>query len=255
MSSPDPVPDLTEPAPLKGRTTVVEPSRVERSIARRNAEVRATVPDLELSADVDATGLLADTARGCSSSAVVVRACAQALRAHPRANAAYRDGRYELYSRVNVAVTVPTEHGWLSPTLLDADTKSLGALDAELAALTARAVAGELTPPELAGATFTVSDLGPWRVSRPSAFVAAPQAAALAAGAVQAVPVVRDGMVVPGNLMTVTLACDSRILFGVHAARLLGAVADALEGDVLGQAGVAGQPGVQPGGGSGQPAA
>lgn len=249
MSSTDSLPDLADPAPLKGRTTILAPSRAERSIARRTAEVRATVPDLELSADVDAAGLLAASARGCSPTAVLVRACAQALRAHPRANAAYRDGRYELYSRVNVAVTVPTQDGWLSPTLLDADTKSLETLNAELERLTARALSGELTPPELAGATFTVTDLGPWRVSRASAFVAAPQAAALAAGAVRAVPVIRDGAVVPGHRMTLTVACDSRILFGVHAARLLEAVVDALE------AGASGQGGAQPGATPGQPAA
>ncbi|MEO8967804.1 MAG: 2-oxo acid dehydrogenase subunit E2 [Solirubrobacteraceae bacterium] len=235
MSSTESVPDAADPAPLKGQTTIVEPSRVERSIARRTAEVRATVPDLELSADVDATGLLAATAGGCAPTAVLVRACAQALRSHPRANAAYRDGHYELYSRVNVAVTVFTEDGWLSPTLIDADTRTLEALDAELIGLSARAAAGELTPPELAGATFTLTDLGPWRVSRPSAFVAAPQAAALAAGAVQSVAVVRDGAVVPGDRVTLTLACDSRILFGVHAARFLGAVADALEAGAPGQ--------------------
>ncbi len=248
MSSIESAPGAAGPAPLKGQTTIVEPSRAERSIARRTAEVRATVPDLELSADVDATGLRAATASGRSPAAVLARACAQALRAHPRANAAYRDGRYELYSRVNVAVAVATEDGWLSPTLLDADTKSLAALDAELSGLAARAVAGELTPPELAGATFTVTDLGAWRVSRPSGFVAAPQAASLVAGAVQAVAVVRDGVVVPGHRMTLTLACDSRILFGVHAARFLGAVADALEIGAPGQHGaleqrVPGQPG------------
>jgi pyruvate dehydrogenase E2 component (dihydrolipoamide acetyltransferase) len=237
MSGTDAVPQTTDPAPLKGQTTIVEPSRAERSVARRTAEIRATVPDLELSADVDASALLAATTAGASSAAVLVRACAQALRAHPRANAAYRDGRYELYSRVNVAVTVPTDDGWLSPTLLDADTKPLTALDAELAALRARAGSGELTPPELAGATFTVTDLGPWRVSRPAAFVATPQAAGLAAGAMQAVPVVRDGAVEPGHRMTLTLAADSRILFGVHAARFLGAVADALEGGAPGQPG------------------
>src|SRR5664279_3632091 len=127
MSRTDPVPLTADPSPLKGQTTIVEPSRAERSIARRTAEVRATVPDLELSAEVDASALLVATAAGASPAAVLVRACAQALRAHPRANAAYRDGRYELYSRVNVAVTVPTEDGWLSPTLLDADTKPLEA--------------------------------------------------------------------------------------------------------------------------------
>lgn len=218
-----------DPTPLKGETTIVEPTRSERSIARRSAEVRATVPDLELGAELDAAGLLAATeSHGCAPAAVLVWAAARALRAHPRANAAYRDGRYELYSRVNVAVTVATEDGWSSPTVLDADTKPLTALDAELTELTARAMAGELTPPELAGATFTVTDLGPWGVTRPGVLVVPPQAAALAAGAVQAAAVVRDGAVVAGHRIALTLACDSRILFGGHAAALLGAIAGEL---------------------------
>ena len=218
-----------DPTPLKGSTTVVEPTRTERAIARRTAEVRATVPDFELSSEVDAAGLIAATAaHGCSALAVLVGACATALRAHPRANAAYRDGRYELYSRVNIAVTVPTADGWTAPTVLDADTRTLPELDADLAELSARAAAGELTPPELAGATFTLTDLGPWGVGRPGTFVVPPQAAALAAGAIEAVPVVAGDTIVPGHRVTLTLASDSRILYGVHAAAFLRSVADAL---------------------------
>ena len=218
-----------DPTPLKGSTTVVDPTRTERAIARRTAEVRATVPDFELSTEVDAAGLIAATRiHGCSALAVLVRACATALRAHPRANAAYRDGRYELYSRVNIAITVPTADGWTAPTVLDADTRTLAELDADLVQLTARAEAGELTPPELAGATFTLTDLGPWGVGRPSTFVVPPQAAALAAGAVEAVPVVAGDAIVPGHRVTLTLASDSRILYGVHAAAFLGTIAEAL---------------------------
>ncbi|MGI9184892.1 MAG: 2-oxo acid dehydrogenase subunit E2 [Solirubrobacteraceae bacterium] len=214
---------------LKGDTKVLEPSRAERAIARRTAETRATVPDLELGAEVDIAPALAAAAdQGCSLAAVLVRSCALALRATPRANAAYRDGRYELYSRVNVAVTVATDDGYASPTLLDADTKPLPTLDAELALLTGRARTGELTPPELAGATFTLTDLGPWGVDRPGTLVSAPQAAALAAGAVRTVPVVSNGAVVPGQVLSLTLACDSRILFGVHAARFLANVCEQL---------------------------
>ena len=96
------------PRPLKGETTVVEPSRAERAIARRTAEVRATVPDLELRRR-RRRGRAAR--RGRPTDAYARPPCwsapaRTALRAHPRANAAYRDGRYELYSRVNVAVTV-----------------------------------------------------------------------------------------------------------------------------------------------------
>jgi pyruvate dehydrogenase E2 component (dihydrolipoamide acetyltransferase) len=214
---------------LKGDTTVLEPTRAERAIARRTAETRATVPDLELGAEVDiAPALAAAAGQDCSLAAVLVRACALALRASPRANAAYRDGRYELYSRVNVAVTVATEDGYASPTLLDADTKLLPTLDAELTTLTDRARTGELTPPELAGATFTLTDLGPWGVDRPGTLVSPPQAAALAAGAVRTVPVVREGAVVAGQVLSLTLACDARILFGVHAARFLANVCQQL---------------------------
>jgi pyruvate dehydrogenase E2 component (dihydrolipoamide acetyltransferase) len=214
---------------LKGDTTVLEPTRAERAIARRTAETRATVPDLELGAEVDiAPALAAAAAQDCSLAAVLVRACALALRASPRANAAYRDGRYELYSRVNVAVTVATEDGYASPTILDADTKPLPTLDAELMTVTERARTGELTPPQLAGATFTLTDLGPWGVDRPGTLVSPPQAAALAAGAVRTVPVIHEGAVVPGQALSLTLACDSRILFGVHAARFLANVCEQL---------------------------
>lgn len=214
---------------LKGDTTVLEPTRAERAIARRTAETRATVPDLELGAEVDiAPALATAAAQDCSLAAVLVRACALALRASPRANAAYRDGRYELYSRVNVAVTVATEDGYASPTILDADTKPLPTLDAELTTLTERARTGELTPPQLAGATFTLTDLGPWGVDRPGTLVSPPQVAALAAGAVRTVPVIREGAVVPGQALNLTLACDSRILFGVHAARFLANVCEQL---------------------------
>ena len=100
----------SELSSLKGEVRVDEPDRVGRSIARRSAETRATVPDLELAADVDAGAALAlARERGCSLTAVLVRACAGALAQSPRANAAYRDGRYELYSRVNVGVTFHAE--------------------------------------------------------------------------------------------------------------------------------------------------
>ena len=206
------------------------PSRAELAIARRNAEIRATVPDLELATDAAATAALAlAEQRDCSLTAVLARACAVALSEHPRANAAYRDGHYELYSRVNVAVVVQTDDGYVAPTLLDADGKSLRQLGAELEAAVARARAGELRPPELAGATFTLTDLGAYGIARASALVAAPQAAAIAAGAVRSVPVVRDGELVAGQTIALTLACDARILFGAHAAAFLARVAELVE--------------------------
>jgi pyruvate dehydrogenase E2 component (dihydrolipoamide acetyltransferase) len=229
VESPTPIPAAAPGLALKGETTVVEPDRAARAIARRSAEIRATVPDLELSVDVDAAPLL-DAARrhGCSTTAVLIATCAWALRQVPRANGAYRDGHYELYSRVNVAVLIETDDGQTPATLLDADDKPLGQLDDELGRLTERARRGELTPPEQAGATFTVSDLGPSGIHRGGALVIAPQAAALTAGAIHAQPVVRDGAVVAGHELALTLACDHRILFGAQAARFLAAIGQRL---------------------------
>jgi pyruvate dehydrogenase E2 component (dihydrolipoamide acetyltransferase) len=222
-------PPAAEPG-LKGVSSVREPSRAERTVGRRTAEARATVPDLELGADVNAEpALAAADAAGCSFTAVLVAACAAALREHPRANAAYRDGRFELYSRVNVAVTVATEDAYLAPTVLDADTKSLQVLEAELSELSARTRAGDLTPPQTAGATFTLSDFGSQGVHRAGALITPPQAAAMAAGAVREVAAVRDGSVIAGHAVSLTLACDSRILFGAAAARFLAAIAGRLE--------------------------
>jgi pyruvate dehydrogenase E2 component (dihydrolipoamide acetyltransferase) len=223
--------DADAGASLKGRTTVEEPDRAARAIARRSAEIRATVPDLELSVDVDAAGLLEVAQRqGCSTTAVLISACATALREFPHANAAYRDGRYELYSRINVALTIHTAGSQVAATVLDADARSLPELDRELVRLRDRARTGGLTPPEQAGATFTLSDLGEYGIHRGAALVVPPQAGAFTAGAIRALPVLRGGVVVPGHELTLTLTCDHRILFGARAAALLARVAELVEG-------------------------
>ena len=216
-------------AGAKGEVRIEEPSAAERAIARRAAEARATVPDLELRADVDmAQALELRDSQGHSIPAILVRACALALRAVPRANGAYRDGRFELYSRVNIGIVVADEHTYLIPTVFDADQKSLADLTDEIERVTGAARAGELEPPAYAGATFTLSDVGALGVSASTIVVNSPQAAALAAGAIREAPVVRDGAIHPGHLMTITLACDHRILYGSHAARVITEIAGAL---------------------------
>ena len=212
---------------LKGETTVEEPDRAARAIARRSAEIRATVPDLELSTDADAAGLLDRAAReGVATTAVLLSACAAALRDFPRVNGAYRDGRYERYARVNVGILIQTADSQVTATILDADAKSLSELDAELTRLGQRALSGELTPPEQAGATFTLSDLGQLGVHRAAGLVAPSQAAILTAGAIRDVPVVRDGTVSAGHQLTLTLTTDHRIVYGAQAAGFLGRVVE-----------------------------
>ena len=216
---------------LKGETHLQEPDRIAGAIARRAAEIRATVPDLELGVDVDAEPALALAgAEGYSLTAILVHAAATALRELPWGNAAYRDGRFERYDRVNVGVVVTTEDSLIVPAVLDADAKSMSELTEELERLAARARSGELTPPEQAGTTFTLSDFTGLAAHRITPMITAPQAAALTAGAIRREPVVAaDGTVVAGRVMTLTLACDHRILFGERAARLLARIAELVQ--------------------------
>jgi pyruvate dehydrogenase E2 component (dihydrolipoamide acetyltransferase) len=208
----------------RGESEVVEPTQAERALARRVAESRATVPDLELGVEVEMSASVA-LAQGIGTTAVLLRACALALQEHPRANAAYRDGRFELYSSINVGVLMPAA----TPTVFDAADKPLADLHAELESLTGRAERGELRPPELSGATFTLADLGPLGIDRPGIVITPPHAAAVAAGTIREAAVTRGGAIVPGLMMQLTLAADQRILNGVHAARFLGRIKQLLE--------------------------
>jgi pyruvate dehydrogenase E2 component (dihydrolipoamide acetyltransferase) len=209
----------------RGETRVEEPTRGQRTIARRAAESRATIPDIDLAVEVDMTaGLALQRARACSLLALLIKACALALREVPRANGAYRDGHFELYSRVNIGLVVASGDALSIPVVFDADGKPLPELTEEAEHLTARAARGELTPPELSGATFTLFDVGAHGIASASPVIVPPHAAAVAAGAVRDTAAVQAGAVVPGQAMTLTLAADHRILYGEQACRFLTAI-------------------------------
>lgn len=219
---------------VKGEVHVLAPRRWEQAVARRSAEARATVPDLELATEVDAARSLELAAEhGCGLTAILVRACAVALREHPRANSAYRDGNFELYSRINIGLVVAEEDAYTVPTLFDADRQDLSPLAAELERVTEGARAGELSSPSLSGATFTLWDLGPLGVAQATPLVVPPQAAAVSVGAVREVPVIRNATVAPGRVMTITLCCDHRILYGSQAAGFLHCIKTLLEEGTL----------------------
>jgi pyruvate dehydrogenase E2 component (dihydrolipoamide acetyltransferase) len=223
----------------KGTVTTEQLSRTQQTIARRMAESKATVPDFHVSTEVDMAAAVAlreqlkalarDTHPAPSYNDLVVKAAALALREFPRANGAYKDGRFESYERVNVGIAVATEDALIVPTIFDADQKSLGEIAAEARALAARVRSGAITPPELSGGTFTVSNLGMFGVTEFTAIVNAGQAGILAVGALREVPVVLGGVVVPGKRMTLTLVADHRILYGADAARVLARIRALLE--------------------------
>jgi pyruvate dehydrogenase E2 component (dihydrolipoamide acetyltransferase) len=160
---------------------------------------------------------------------MVVKACALALRSFPQANGAYRDGRLELYSRVNVGVAVAARDALVVPTVFDADRKGLREIAADSRSLAGKVRDGSITPPELSGGTFTVSNLGMYGVTNFSAVINAPQAAILAVGAITEKPVVRDGEITTAHMLGVTLACDHRILYGAPAAGFLARIRSLLE--------------------------
>jgi pyruvate dehydrogenase E2 component (dihydrolipoamide acetyltransferase) len=237
---PPPPSTVTESGTAKGDVTVQELTRTQSVIARRMAESKATVPEFTLSAEVDMEAAVALRAQlkavaGAEGAAtpsyndMVVKACAIALREHPRANGAYRDGRFELYSRVNVGVAVAARDSLVVPTVFDADRKSLGEIAHETRTLAERVRAGAVTPPELSGGTFTVSNLGMFGIQSFTAVINPAQAAILAVGEITPRPVVRDGEIVPRHTMSVTLACDHRILYGAVAAEFLGRIRRLLE--------------------------
>lgn len=230
----------SSPAPTasaKGDVAIHEPTRLQRTVSRRMAESKATVPDFSLELDVDMTlcielreRLKAQTDRAPSFNDMVVKASALALRDHPRVNGAYRDGKFEAYSRVNVGFAVAADDALVVPVVHDADQKSLGEISRQALRLIERVRDGSVTPPELSGGTFSVSNLGMYGIERFTAIVNPPQAAILAVGALTKKPAVDErGRVVARDLMTLTLICDHRILYGADGAQFLAQVRELLE--------------------------
>jgi pyruvate dehydrogenase E2 component (dihydrolipoamide acetyltransferase) len=234
-----PAPAAADPAEFgaKGPVEVIEPNRTQQLIARRMASAKATIPEFQVTVDVDAEAAfeLREQLRGQadplpSLNDLVIKACALALRAHPGVNAAYVDGHFERYGRVNVGVAVASEGTLVVPTVFDADTKSLTEIAVATRSLAAKVRDATVTPPELAGATFTVSNLGMFGVARFAAVINPPQAAILAVGAAKPRAVVgADGAVTARRVMELTISADHRIVYGADAADFLGTVRKRLE--------------------------
>jgi pyruvate dehydrogenase E2 component (dihydrolipoamide acetyltransferase) len=227
------------PAPAgNGAGQARELTRIQQVIVQRMSEARDTVPDFQVQTEVAmdrALGLRAELKANCietvpSLNDFVVRAAALALREHPLANGSFRDGRIQLHSHINVGIAVATEGALIVPTIRDADRQSIGEIATESSRLAERVRDGSVTPAELSDGTFTVSNLGMFGMTAIVPVVNVPQAAILGVGAVRAVlGRNEDGAIVDRHLMTLTLSCDHRILYGADAARFLAAIKDLLE--------------------------
>jgi pyruvate dehydrogenase E2 component (dihydrolipoyllysine-residue acetyltransferase) len=223
----------------KGGSTFAEPTRLQAVIARRMAEAKATVPHFQVETEVRMDAAIALRAQlkevageepAPSFNDLIVKAAATALRRHPKANGSYRDARFELHERVNVGIAVAAEDALVVPTIADADRKSLAEIGRESRRLAQRVRSGEVTPPELAGGTFTVSNLGMFGMTAIYPVINLPQAAILGVGTTRQL-LLRgdDGEIEDAALMTLTLSCDHRILYGAEAAEFLREVKVLLE--------------------------
>jgi pyruvate dehydrogenase E2 component (dihydrolipoamide acetyltransferase) len=224
-------------AGAKGEVQVQELTRLQQTVSRRMAESKATAPDFSIALTVDMTAAVELRARlkqisdpVPSFNDMVVKACANALREHPRVNGAYRDGKFELYDRVNVGIAVAAMDALVVPTIFDADQKSLGQIARDARDVIGKVKDKTVTPPELSGGTFTVSNLGMFGIEHFTAIINPPQAAILTVGKLAKQPAVDDkGKVVARDQMTLTLVCDHRILYGADGAEFLARVKDLLE--------------------------
>ena len=237
-AAPAPAPARTPAPDGNGEGQVRELTRIQQVIVKRMSEARDTVPDFQVQTEAAmdrALGLRAELkASGVeavpSLNDFVVRAAALALREHPLANGSFRDGRIQLHSHINVGIAVAAQGALIVPTIRDADRQSIGEIATQSRRLAERVRDGSVTPAELADGTFTVSNLGMFGMTAIVPVVNVPQAAILGVGAVREVLARNDdGAIIDRHLMTLTLSCDHRILYGADAARFLAAIKELLE--------------------------
>jgi pyruvate dehydrogenase E2 component (dihydrolipoamide acetyltransferase) len=241
---PPPAPARPAPASVQHRDTARgepetrTPSRVQQVIAQRMVAAHTTIPSFEVETEVamdEAVALRARLKDIAGDQAVpslndlVIKACGLALRGHARVNASYVDGQFQLHPRINVGFAVATEDALIVPTLDDADAKSLAVIAAQTRRLTERARSGEITPAELAGATFTVSNLGMYGMTAIRPVINPPQVAILGIGATRQMLARAGAEIVDRTVATLTLSSDHRILYGADAARFLADVRALLE--------------------------
>jgi pyruvate dehydrogenase E2 component (dihydrolipoamide acetyltransferase) len=221
--SADPAPQFEDP---RGEPEREKPSRIQRAIAARMLEVKTTVPEFSVADQIDMAPLL-ELRRGWegeerpSVNDFIVKAAALTLREHPTLNGSWTDEGIERYPRINVGIAVAAPGMLMVPTIFDADKLSLADLARESKRLATAVRERTISPAELGGGTFSVSNLGMFGIADFEAIVAAPQAAILAVSAAREVPVVKDRALAPGIVMSARLACDHRLVYGADAASFM----------------------------------
>ncbi len=211
-------------------------SQMRKVIAKRLAESKFTAPHFYLTMSIDMDAAVAGRAKMNETSKVkisfndlVLKACAVALKQHPAVNSSWLGDKIRTNYDINIGVAVAVEDGLLVPVVRAADTKSLSQIGTEVKELAQKAKDKKLQPSEWEGNTFTISNLGMFGIDEFTAIINPPDACILAVGGISQVPVVKNGSVVPGNVMKVTLSCDHRVVDGATGSAFLQTLKSLLE--------------------------
>ena len=208
---------------------LVPMSSMRRAIARMTQESFQTAPHFYLTLEADAASLLNDRPEGISVTHCLVKASGLALHEFPQMRAQVEGDAFAIPHAVNVGLITAVEGGLVVPVIRDADQRSLAEIAETVRSLVDGARAGKLSADDASGAGFSITNLGMYDIETFHAIIHAPEAAILAVGAIVEKPVVKDGQVVPGMRMTLTLSCDHRVVDGVIAAQFLGRLKKLLE--------------------------
>jgi len=214
-------------------------SQMRKVIAKRLAESKFSAPHFYLTLDIDMDNAIStresmNSIEGIkvSYNDMVIKACALALREHPKVNSSWLGDVIRKNDHVHIGVAVAVEEGLLVPVVRFADGKELTSIGAEVKELAIKAKTKKLQPAEWEGNTFTISNLGMFGIEEFTAIVNPPDSCIMAVGGIKQVPVVKDGNVVPGNVMKITLSCDHRVVDGASGAAFLNTFKNLMENPV-----------------------
>lgn len=220
--------------------TEEELSQMRKTIAKRLAESKFSAPHFYLTMEIDAMELIKirETVNAVASAKIsfndfVIKAVAAALREHPKVNSSWLGDKIRFNKHIHIGVAVAVEEGLLVPVVRFADTKTLSQIAGEVKDLAEKAKSKKLQPKDWEGNTFTISNLGMFGIEEFTAIINPPDACILAVGGIKETPVVKDGKIVPGAVMKVTLSCDHRAVDGATGADFLQTLKALLENPVL----------------------
>jgi len=211
-------------------------SQMRKVIAKRLAESKFSAPEFYLTMEINMDKAVESRAKineiapvKISFNDMVLKACAVALKQHPKVNSAWMGDKIRVNHHVNIGVAVAVEEGLLVPVVRFADLKSLSQIGAEVKDFAKKAKDKKLQPSDWEGSTFTISNLGMFGIEEFTAIINPPDSCILAVGAINQVPVVKNGQIVVGNIMKVTLTCDHRVVDGATGAAFLQTLQGLLE--------------------------